>query len=88
MKTFKQFFLEQTQDKTVVFAYGRYNAPTIGHQKLIDTVVDTAKQSNADYLIVPSHSTKPPEKNPLTVDQKIEVFVFDVWLECRPKIPS
>jgi hypothetical protein len=78
MKTFKQFFLEQTQDKTVVFAYGRYNAPTIGHQKLIDTVVNTAKQNNADYLIVPSHSTKPPEKNPLTAEQKIEVLKYMV----------
>lgn len=78
MKTFKQFFLEQEQNKTIVFAYGRYNAPTIGHEKLIDVVVNTAKQNNADYLIVPSHSTKPPKKNPLTIDQKIEILKFMV----------
>jgi hypothetical protein len=73
MKTFKQFFLESKED-TIVFAYGRYNAPTVGHMKLIDKVIETANQRNADYLIVPSHSIKPPEKNPLTVDQKIEIL--------------
>ena len=78
MKTFRQFFLEQQQNKTIVFAYGRYNAPTIGHMKLIDVVLNTAKQTNADYLIVPSHSTKPPEKNPLSIDQKIEILKYMV----------
>ena len=78
MKTFRQFFLEQQENKTIVFAYGRYNAPTIGHMKLIDVVVNTAKQNNANYLIVPSHSTKPPEKNPLSIDQKIEILKYMV----------
>jgi len=62
------------QNKAVVFAYGRYNPPTIGHQKLIDTVVNAANNHQADYLIIPSHSTKPPEKNPLSISQKIEIL--------------
>ena len=73
MKTFRQFFLESIKD-TVVFAYGRYNPPTVGHMKLIETVVNTAKKNNSDYLIVPSHSIKPLDKNPLTIDQKIEIL--------------
>jgi cytidyltransferase-like protein len=73
MKTFRQFFLESIKD-TVVFAYGRYNPPTVGHMKLIEAVVNAAKKNNSDYLIVPSHSTKPLDKNPLTVDQKIEIL--------------
>ena len=77
MKTFRQFFFESVED-TVVFAYGRYNPPTIGHMKLIETVVNTAKRNKADYLIVPSHSTKPLDKNPLTVDQKIEILKYMV----------
>ena len=73
MKTFRQFFLESIKD-AVVFAYGRYNPPTVGHMKLIETVVNTAKENNSDYLIVPSHSTKPLDKNPLTIDQKIQIL--------------
>jgi arginyl-tRNA synthetase len=42
--------------------------------KLIETVVNTAKKNNSDYLIVPSHSIKPLDKNPLTIDQKIEIL--------------
>lgn len=77
MKTFRQFFFESVKD-TVVFAYGRYNPPTIGHMKLIETVVNTAKKNKADYLIIPSHSTKPLDKNPLTVNQKIEILKYMV----------
>lgn len=77
MKTFRQFFFESAED-TVVFAYGRYNPPTIGHMKLIETVVNAAKKNKADYLIVPSHSMKPLDKNPLTVDQKIEILKYMV----------
>jgi hypothetical protein len=74
MKTFEQLVFEQLNSKTVVFAYGRYNAPTVGHMKLIDVVVNTANKNNADYLIVPSHSTKPLNKNPLNVEEKIEIL--------------
>jgi len=74
MKTFRQFFNEQLESKTLVFAYGRFNPPTIAHNMLIEKVVELAKQKRADYLIIPSHSTSPPEKNPLTVDQKIKIL--------------
>lgn len=78
MKTFHQFFLEQAQKKTAVFAYGRFNPPTIAHNMLINKVVETAKQHNGDYFIIPSHSIKPIEKNPLTVDEKIQILKFMV----------
>lgn len=73
MKTFRQFFFESKTD-TLVFAYGRFNPPTIAHEMLIKKVIETANKYNADYLIVPSHSTKPPQKNPLNVNQKIEIL--------------
>lgn len=78
MKTFRQFFLEQSQKKTVVFAYGRFNPPTTAHNMLIEKVIEAAKQHNGDYFIVPSHSTKPPEKNPLDIDQKIKILEYMV----------
>jgi hypothetical protein len=82
MKTFKQFFLkeqETTPDKTVVFAYGRFNPPSIGHLKLINKVVDTAKKNNADYFIVPSQSSAKPtpkqrQSNPLSLEQRISIL--------------
>jgi hypothetical protein len=82
MKTFKQFFLkeqETTLDKTVVFAYGRFNPPSIGHLKLINKVVDTAKRNYADYFIVPSQSSakqtpKQRQTNPLSLEQRISIL--------------
>ena len=68
MKPFKQFFYEAA-DKTAVIAYGRYNPPTIGHEKLVQTVEDTASKVGGDAFIIPSH-TQDPEKNPLSYPQK------------------
>lgn len=77
MKTFSQFFIEQiTKDKTIVFAYGRFNPPTIGHQKLIETVLKVADQNRADYYIIPTHSTEPRKKNPLTFEEKFQVLKY------------
>ena len=53
----------------VVFTFGRFNPPTIGHEKLIQSV---AKQAGRDdYLIFPSHS-QDKKKNPLKSDKKVE----------------
>jgi hypothetical protein len=47
---------------TVVFAYGRFNPPTTGHEKLIQKVVSIAGAN--PYRIYPSHSQN-PKKDPL-----------------------
>jgi hypothetical protein len=73
MKTFKQYLAEQIEDKTAVIAYGRYNPPTIGHQKLIDVVRETALNNNADSIIAPSH-TQDKDKNPLAYNEKEEIL--------------
>lgn len=73
MKTFKQYIIEQDQSKTAVIAYGRYNPPTIGHQKLIDTIKETALKNNADAIISPSH-TQDKDKNPLSYSDKQEIL--------------
>jgi hypothetical protein len=80
MKTFKLFLREQTDSKTAVIAYGRYNPPTIGHQKLINKVVEVSKRDLADGFIVPSHSVD-DKKNPLTFEEKkrlLELMTSDV----------
>ena len=79
MKSFRQFYIEQTKDrKPLVFAYGRFNPPTIGHQQLIDKVVSTANEQGADYFIIPSHSIEPKKKNPLTFSEKATILGYMV----------
>lgn len=55
--------------KRVVVAWGRFNPPTIGHQKLIDAVAKIAGQD--DYFIYPTHTHKKP-KDPLPCDLKVD----------------
>ncbi len=59
MKKFRD--LMEAKD-TVVFAYGRFNPPTTGHEKVIEKVVSIAGTN--DYRIYPSHSQN-PKKDPL-----------------------
>lgn len=82
MKTFKQFFIEE-KEKSVAFAYGRFNPPTIGHEKLIETVINTAAKHGADYFIVPSKSSAkqtPAErkKNPLSLEERTKILKYIV----------
>jgi len=72
MKTFKQFFFEET-GRTAVIAYGRYNPPTIGHEKLTEKVREVANKESGDAFIVPSH-TVDNKKNPLNFDEKSELL--------------
>lgn len=53
----------------VVFTFGRFNPPTIGHEKLITAV---AKQAGKDdYMIFTSHS-QDKKKNPLHSSVKVD----------------
>lgn len=56
--------------KTAVFTFGRFNPPTRGHGKLVETVERIAKELNADpfVFVSQSHDSK---KNPLTYQDKI-----------------
>ncbi|NBU47247.1 MAG: cytidyltransferase [Flavobacteriales bacterium] len=53
---------------TLTIAFGRFNPPTTGHEKLLDTVA--ASSDDGDYIIVPSRSND-PKKNPLDPDTKV-----------------
>lgn len=67
-----KIFLE-SKDKTAVFSYGRYNPPTVGHEKLFEKVVNEAKKRGATPHIFTSHS-QDAKKNPLTAEHKIELI--------------
>ena len=52
-------------------AFGRFNPPTTGHEKLLDTVA--LSSDDGDYIIVPSRS-QDKKKNPLDADTKVAVM--------------
>lgn len=60
---------KQKAHKTVTFAFGRMNPPTIGHARLINTVARAS--GDGDYWIFLSH-TQDAKKNPLDYDTKVE----------------
>lgn len=74
MKSFKQFlsFLTEKKDKgTVVAAFGRFNPPTIGHEKLLDAMDKIASKEKADEVRVYGSHSQDPKKNPLDFKNKM-----------------
>ena len=55
--------------KTIAFAFGRFNPPTIGHLKLMDKV----KSASSDYKIYLSRS-EDSKKNPLGAREKLDLM--------------
>ena len=68
-KTYEQF-IKETHGSTAVFTFGRFNPPTIGHEKLIKVVANTATKEGGDYFVYMSHS-QDAKKNPLNYAQKM-----------------
>jgi hypothetical protein len=56
---------------TLTIAFGRFNPPTTGHEKLLDTVASSSDEG--DYVIIPSRS-QDKKKNPLDPDTKVSVM--------------
>jgi nicotinic acid mononucleotide adenylyltransferase len=68
--------------KHVAFAFGRFNPPTVGHKKLIDTVVDAS--DGGDFYIFTSQS-QDPDKNPLDYQTKVN-FLKKLFADIQDKI--
>ena len=80
MKSFTRFITEAISSQTVAkpnpnddeadmtVAFGRFNPPTTGHEKLLNKVKQVAGRGN--YEIYPSRSND-PDKNPLDPETKI-----------------
>jgi hypothetical protein len=63
---------EPKEDKgTLTVAFGRFNPPTTGHEKLLDKVAKVA--GKGEYKIYPSRSND-KKKNPLDADTKISIM--------------
>ena len=86
MKTIKELLRKGVGRKqTVVFAFGRMNPPTIGHQKLIDRVITMAKRLKGLPVLYVS-ATQDRRKNPLSVKQKIDYLkkMYPVGIQILP----
>lgn len=70
MKKYKQL-VRELPSKTVVFTFGRFNPPTIGHELLIKVVRKLSSQYKADHIIFASAS-QDSKKNPLDVTKKVQ----------------
>lgn len=60
----------EEKESTAVMAFGRFNPPTTGHEKLIHKVADVAKEHSGSAHVFASHSEN-KSKDPLPQDKKI-----------------
>ena len=62
--------MHEAKGKSIAFAFGRFNPPTIGHEKLINKVKSVPTN---DYKIYLSRS-EDPKKNPLSPRDKLSIM--------------
>ena len=68
LRTFKEHYLREAADKTVTINFGRFNPPTIGHEKLLDT---SMSKGTGDHRVYATQ-TKDTNKNPLDWKTKVK----------------
>jgi nicotinic acid mononucleotide adenylyltransferase len=66
----RELFLKEDDRSTAVFAFGRFNPPTIGHEKLINKVQQVANKVNGKAYIFLSH-TDGTAKDPIDFTTKL-----------------
>ena len=69
-KEIKDLEIHEVKGKSIAFSFGRFNPPTIGHEKLINKV---KSMPTNDYKIYLSRS-EDPKKNPLSAREKLSVM--------------
>jgi len=73
---------EKGEGPAIVITFGRFNPPTIGHEKLLGAVQEQAEELEAEYRIYPSR-TSDGNKNPLDFKTKFNIMqhVFPDYAE-------
>jgi len=84
-KTYEQF-IKEIKGSTAVFTFGRFNPPTIGHEKLLKVIESTATKNDADQFIFLSQS-QDAKKNPLSASQKL-MFMKLMFPKQRRAFPT
>ena len=57
----------------VVFTYGRFNPPHLGHKMMIERIVNKARNLDKKQVIIVSHSVG-NIRNPLSVETKLRIL--------------
>ena len=66
----RELYLREDDQSTAVFAFGRFNPPTKGHEKLIQRVRSVAQRMDAKPYVFITHSVD--KKNPLTHQERVD----------------
>ena len=67
----RELFLKEDDRSTAVFAFGRFNPPTIGHKKLLDSLESVAQKANGKAYLFLSHKQN-NKTDPLTHKEKAD----------------
>ena len=70
-KSFGEYVTEAT--KEITFTFGRFNPPTVGHEKLLDACAKVARSSK--YMVFASQSVD-SKKNPLDYTTKQDSYYY------------
>ena len=70
--------------KSAIFTFGRFNPPTVGHQKLLDKVKSVTYKDGSDYWVFPSLSQN-AKKDPLPHNLKVQ-YMKKAFPECASQI--
>ena len=62
--------IKEARGKSIVFTFGRFNPPTIGHEKLMNKL----SQVRADNYYIFVSKSEDSTKNPLSYRQKIQAM--------------
>jgi predicted nucleotidyltransferase len=74
-------YIDEAREKSMVFTFGRFNPPTIGHQKLIQKVLSMPANEKKIYL----SRSQDSKKNPLEPNAKLR-FMRDMFKFARPNL--
>src|SRR6056300_656155 len=80
-KEVKYLEMHEAREKSMVFTFGRFNPPTIGHQKLIQKVLSMPANQKKIYL----SRSQDSKKNPLEPNAKLR-FMRDMFKFARPNL--
>ena len=69
MKKFRE--IAEKAGDTAVFTFGRFNPPTIGHEKLINSMAKQQSKNAGSKMYVYSSKSNDPQKNPLPYAKKV-----------------
>src|SRR5210317_453775 len=67
VKMVSEEYIDEAREKSMVFTFGRFNPPTIGHQKLIQKVLSMPANEKKIYL----SRSQDSKKNPLEPNAKL-----------------